>query len=409
MENQDIIVIGAGAAGIMAAITAARNHAKVTILEHTDRIGKKLLATGNGRCNMTNLSQSPDDYRSENHNFPMQIISQFDEKKVLQFFEEIGIYTKNKNGYVYPYSEQASVVLDILKLELERLNVTIIYSISVKNIVNAKKNKIKITTDKESFICDKVIIATGSKAAPKTGSDGSGYDLAKKLDHHIIEPLPALVQLRCSGDYFKSLAGIRCEAKLSLAIDNKICINNQGELQLTDYGISGIPTFQISRYAIRALKEDKKVCVHIDFIPDMKEKEVVAFVYSQMGHAPNKNIENILVGLLNKKLAPVLLKRAGIAGKAIGKDLKENQINNLVQIIKAFEVKVISYNSFEQAQVCSGGVDTLEVSSNTLESKKMAGVYFAGEILDVDGICGGYNLQWAWSSGYVAGRCASIQ
>lgn len=406
MEKQDIIVIGAGAAGIMAAITAARNHAKVILLEHTDRIGKKLLATGNGRCNLTNFVQDASCYRSENQSFPMRIIEQFDEQKVLKFFGEIGIYTKDKNGYVYPYSEQASVVLDLLTQELERLNVLIQYDVSVTNIKKSGERYI-VLTDKGSFQCDRIILATGSKAAPKTGSDGSGYDLAKMLGHHIIRPLPALVQLRCEGDYFKSLAGIRCEAKLCLQIDGKEIISNQGELQLTDYGISGIPTFQISRYAVRALEQAKQVIVRIDFMPVQRKEDILSFLYLQIKRAPHKYMEDILIGLLHKKLVPVLLKTAGIQQKTLSKNATENQLNRLLSVMKAFEVKVKSYNSFEQAQVCSGGVDTKELSAHNLESKKAAGIYFAGELIDVDGICGGYNLQWAWSSGYVAGSYAS--
>ncbi|MBA4687102.1 MAG: NAD(P)/FAD-dependent oxidoreductase [Candidatus Galacturonibacter soehngenii] len=406
MNKQEIIVIGAGAAGVMAAITAARNHAKVTILEHTQRFGKKLLATGNGRCNLTNLSQLPEHYRSDNHKFPMQVISQFNEKQTLQFFEEIGIYTKQKLGYVYPYSEQASAVLDLLKLELDRLHINIIYSVSIKEI--KKKQRFQILTDTVTYTCDKVIMAMGSKAAPKTGSDGSGYALAKQIGHRIITPLPALVQLRCSGDYFKSLAGVRCEARLRLMIDKKVVVEDKGELQLTDYGISGIPTFQISRYAIRAVEKGKAVSVYIDFIPDKNEKEIISFLYSQIRHDPKKKMEDTLIGLFNKKLVPVLLNQANLSGKSLGKELKEVQINRLIQKIKAFEVKVTSYNSFEQAQVCSGGVDTRELFPDTLESLKMPGIYLAGELLDVDGICGGYNLQWAWSSGYVAGKSASM-
>jgi predicted Rossmann fold flavoprotein len=407
MEKRNIIIIGAGAAGILAAITAARNHAKVTLLEHTDRIGKKLLSTGNGRCNITNLLQKSQFYRSENVEFPKHIIDQFNEAETLKLFEEIGIYTKDKFGYVYPYSEQASTVLDILKLELDRLEVNIIYQVKVTNVIT-KGRKIQVITNQQDFVCDKVIISTGSMAAPKTGSDGSGYQIAKIIGHHIIKPLPALVQLRCSGDYFKSLAGIRCEAELSLLIDGQVKLIEQGELQLTDYGISGIPTFQISRYAVRAIDQKNEVFVHIDFIPEMKEEDLNAFLRRQIKMIPQKNIENILIGLLNKKLVPVLLNRVGISTKIIGKDLKDKQIERIIQIIKRFEVEVESFNSFEQAQVCSGGVDTLEVSATTLESNKMQGVYFAGEILDVDGICGGYNLQWAWSSGYVAGYHACI-
>ncbi|WP_099467635.1 BaiN/RdsA family NAD(P)/FAD-dependent oxidoreductase [Konateibacter massiliensis] len=406
MKEQNIVIIGAGASGMFAAITAAKNNAKVILLEHTDKIGKKLLATGNGRCNLTNLSQSPNDYRSENQGFPSYIINQFDETKTLEAFREIGIYTKDKNGYVYPYSEQASSVLALLKSELERLNIEIRYEAEVKGIVK-KGKQFQVNLKKEAIFCDSVIIAAGSMAAPKTGSDGSGYELAKSLGHHIIKPLPALVQLRCSGNYFKSLAGIRCEAKLSLSIDGQITASDRGELQLTDYGISGIPTFQISRYAIRALDKGREVTVLTDFMPDLSEEELNEFIQKQIKHTQDKQIEELLIGLFNKKLVPVLLKQAGISEKATYRSLKEKECNALIELIKSFPVKVTAFNTFEQAQVCSGGVDTREVSKDTLESLKMPGIYFAGEILDVDGICGGYNLQWAWSSGYVAGYCAS--
>jgi predicted Rossmann fold flavoprotein len=406
MYNRNIIIIGAGASGMMAAIIAARNHAKVTILEHTDRLGKKLLVTGNGRCNLTNLVQPFDCYRSNNQEFPKHIVEQFGAEQTLKLFEEMGLYTKNKNGYVYPYSEQASTVQDILNMELDHLGVKIDYSIIVNKII-PEGNKFKICTNAENYICDNVIIAAGSKAAPKTGSDGSGYEIAKSLGHSIIKPLPALVQLRCEGNYFKRLSGIRCEVMIHLFINGKESVSDRGELQLTDYGISGIPTFQISRYAVKALDEGKEVLINIDFLPDMELSKLNIFMQKQMNLAVNKNLEQFLIGFLNKKLVPIIIKRASLSPQVLCKNIAVNQLNSLLTCIKKFKVKVISFNSFEQAQVCSGGVNTKEISKTTLESLKAPGVYFAGEILDVDGICGGYNLQWAWSSGFVAGLNAS--
>lgn len=406
MNNNKIIIIGAGASGMMAAISAARNHAQVTILEHTDCIGKKILATGNGRCNLTNIEQAPINYRSDNAGFERIILEQFNVAQTLKFFGDLGIYTKNKNGYIYPNSEQASAVLDVLKMELEHLKVKVIRNVKVYKI--DKKGKIfYIHTDLEDYICDYVIIATGSKAAPKTGSDGSGYTLARNLGHNIIKPLPALVQLRCSGDYFKSLAGIRCDARIDLLIDGKVSATDTGELQLTDYGISGIPTFQISRFAVRALDSGKDVKVNIDFMPDFELEVFTVFLKSRIKKALYKNLEQLFTGLLNKKLVPVLIKKANLSPKSLCSDLSDKQIQYLIDCIKNFKVKVTAFNSFDQAQVCSGGVDTTEISQTTLESLKVRGVYFTGEVVDVDGICGGYNLQWAWSSGYIAGQNAS--
>jgi predicted Rossmann fold flavoprotein len=400
--NRNIIIIGAGASGMMAAIAAARNHAQVTILEHTENIGKKILATGNGRCNLTNINQSPECYRSENAGFYTNVLEQFDVIQTLKLFGDMGIYTKNKNGYIYPNSEQASAMLEVLKMELAHLKVKIKNNVNVNKIERKNKN-FCIHTDSEDYYSDRVIVATGSKAAPKTGSDGSGYALAKSLGHTIIKPLPALVQLKCEGNYFKSIAGIRCDARLDLFIDGKKSANDKGELQLTDYGISGIPTFQISRYAVRALDLGRDVSVNIDFMPEFELEVFRKFFKQRIQNASYKSLEELFIGLINKKLVPVLIKKANLSPSIKCSDINEKQIESLVQQIKAFMVKVIGFNSFEQAQVCSGGVDTKELNADTLESKKVPGIYFVGEVCDVDGICGGYNLQWAWSSGYVAG------
>jgi predicted Rossmann fold flavoprotein len=406
--NRKIIIIGAGASGMMAAIIAARNHAQVTILEHTENVGKKILATGNGRCNLTNINQSPECYRSENTGFVTNVRKQFDVKQTLKLFGEIGIYTKNKNGYIYPNSEQASAILEAFKMELMHLKVKIIKPVTIKSIERKNKN-FCIHTDLEDYYCDKIIVATGSKASPKTGSDGSGYVLSKSLGHTIIKPLPALVQLKCEGKYFKSIAGIRCDARLDLLIDGVQRAYDKGELQLTDYGISGIPTFQISRFAVRALDLGQEVRVKIDFMPDFELESFRKFLVQRMKNVSHKNLEESFIGLLNKKLVPVLIKKANLSPGISCKNMNEKQIEDLVWQIKAFEVTVVGSHSFEQAQVCSGGVDTKELNPETMESYKVPGVYFAGEVVDVDGICGGYNLQWAWSSGFVAGMSASNQ
>lgn len=404
MEKQ-VIIIGGGASGLMAAITAAREGAQVTILEHMDRVGKKILATGNGRCNMTNLSMREECYRSEQKRFPMKVIDQFSVWDTLTFFDEIGIITKSKGGYIYPNSEQASAVLDTLRLEAEAQGVHIVTSCEIYTITKQKK-EFRVKTSQGVFCSERLILATGSKAAPVTGSDGSGYVLAEAFGHRIIRPLPALVQLRCEGKQFKQLAGIRCEAVLQLLADGKVLAHEEGELQLTDYGISGIPTFQLSRFASVALAEGRKVTVKIDFLPSKSMSDTESFLLKRAERMSKRSTSDFLTGVLNKKLAGVLLKQSGIPFEVPISEVKQEALKKLAKQIKSMEVTVTATNSFEQAQVCCGGVDTREVRAETMESKLVSGLYLIGELLDVDGICGGYNLQWAWSTGAIAGKCA---
>ena len=403
--KKKVIVIGGGASGLVAAIAAATEGAEVTILEHMDRIGRKLLSTGNGRCNMTNLAVKAEYYRCSQKSFPMRILDKYSVWDTLTFFDEIGIVTKSKNGYIYPNSEQAAAVLRALLLETERLGITIVCDCHVKAI-EARKKKLTVVREDGRSECDAVIVSCGSMAAPATGSDGSGYAIAAGLGHRIIKPLPALVQLRCEGKHYKALAGVRCEAKLSLMVGGTCCASDTGELQLTDYGISGIPTFQISRFASIGLDEGKEVVVKIDFLPSKNMEESRKFINHRIRQFGYRTCEDLLCGVLNKKLGAVLLKLAGIPAAGKAADLKAAQIDQLLGRIKSFEAKVVATNPFAQAQVCRGGVDTREIKAATLESKLVPGVYFTGEIIDVDGICGGYNLQWAWSTGMIAGRCA---
>lgn len=400
--KKEIVVIGGGAAGIMAAIIAKQEGKDVLIIEHTSRIGKKILVTGNGRCNLTNMDQRPEFYRGCNPDFPQIALERFGVKNTLDFFYSLGLYVKNKNDYIYPYSEQATTVLEILKNELTRLQIPILYEIEIDTIYK-KGNRFQLTTKRNEMIyCDALILATGSKAAPSTGSDGSGYQLAKKLGHEIVEPVPALVQLTCSGNFFKYLKGIRSHGKITLFVDNKRIIEDIGELQLTDYGVSGIPVFQISRFASVALKNGKEVLVSIDFLPNL-DKSILLETFTDKCFVKDKTIEEVLNGFLNQKLSSTLIKEAKISLHKKMNTLHVKEREHLVSKIKELQVLVNSTKSFEQAQVCAGGVDTNEIHPETMESKIVPGLYFAGEIIDVDGACGGYNLQWAWSSGYLAG------
>lgn len=400
-----VAVIGGGASGMMAAVAAASGGARVVIMEHKDRIGKKILSTGNGRCNFTNIQQEPLCYHSENSLFPWRIIEKFDARAAISFFLKLGIYSKNRNGYLYPNSDQASAVLEAFRMELDRLHVDIRTGIHVRKIQPGKKG-FTIYTDSGQVRADKVILCTGSKAAPATGSDGSGYDFAKQAGHRLIPVLPALVQLRCSGSFFKAIAGVRVNGSVAVWAEGECIARDTGEIQLTDYGISGIPVFQVSRYASKLLYEKKEVSAVLDFMPDFTEEQTDTFLRARAKTRPEKPAEKFMIGLFHKKLSDMWIKMSGIPrDKKVG-EFTEQEFSKLVCLIKQFEVPVTATNSYEQAQVCCGGVDTAEVDPETLESVYVPGLYFAGEILDVDGMCGGYNLQWAWASGHTAGEHA---
>ncbi len=406
-ERRKTIVVGGGASGIMAAISAARQGSKVVLLERKDSLGKKILVTGNGRCNFTNRKQTPLEgcYRTEQQGFPKAVLEQFSLEDTLSFFSELGMQIKEKNGYFYPFSGQASTLLLLLRKELERLRVVVETKAMVQRIEDKEDGLACFLEDGRVFSGKQVVLSAGSMAAPKTGSDGNGYSLEAKLGHCLISPLPALCPIEGKDGYgsgvLKGMAGVRTDACLRLFVGEQLCFEERGELQMVEYGISGIPVFQFSRYAVRAFEKGERVWVEIDFLPDLDWDRVLEVVLRQIKHY-RKTVREALSGMLNEKVVLGILACAGILGAE--RTLKEEQIERLKGCIKRFLVIMTGYRGFEQAQVCSGGVDTREVNEYTLESKKISGLYFAGEILDVDGACGGYNLQWAWSSGFLAGK-----
>lgn len=412
MGRPEGIIIGGGAAGLMAAITAAENGAGVTILEHMPRVGKKILSTGNGKCNLTNLDMRPDCYRCGTADFPMTAIGRFSAADTVSFFRRLGVVVTDRNGYVYPASGQAQTVLDALREKAESLGIRIVTECGTETIKRDGRG-FCVRTSCGVFYGDFLILAAGSKAAPATGSDGSGYDLAASLGHKIVKPLPALVQLKCQGDFFRSIAGVRTEAEVSLYTAGKhgelgdLLASDRGELQLTDYGISGIPVFQVSRYASEALDRKKRVLAVLDFFPSLKDEELFLLLKEQRMYLSDRKAEGFLNGIFHKKLAALFLKAAGIRGEEMTGRLSDKKLLAAAELIKRTVVEVTAANSFDKAQVCMGGVRVKDVDPCTMESRLVPGLYFAGEILDVDGICGGYNLQWAWSSGYAAGASAT--
>lgn len=401
-----VLIIGAGASGMVAAIWAARNGARVTLYEKNDRVGKKILATGNGKCNLGNKDMDMCNYYVEDTDKLKRCFERFGVADTIAFFSELGLMTRDRDGYLYPYCEQASSVLDVLRNALTKYDINV--KTSVENIViTAKKNEtflINSSEGRKEF--DAIILACGSKAGIKNGTT-EGFDYSKQFGHRIIPLLPALVQLRCKGDYFKSIAGVRCKANIKLCSDGRGIAAEQGELQLTDYGISGIPVFQISRVAAKELKNRRKVEVIIDFIPDFLQKDWEKFVNDRIQKYRDCTCEEFLTGTVNKKIALMLLKKFDIKGQdTVGKQT-ESELYSLCMDMKSFRVLVQDTNSYEQAQVCCGGVDFMELDEN-MQSKYQPNLFICGEMVDVDGKCGGYNLQWAWTSGYLAGTYAAI-
>lgn len=444
----DVIIIGAGASGLMAAIAAARLGSSVLVIEKKDTAGKKILATGNGKCNFSNLHQTPECYRSEDINFAMRVLSGFDVSKTIAFFRELGIIPKERNGYLYPNSEQASSMVKALTMECNRLNVQFRFNETVKEIkeplytviteaieyktselsasksgqaytnqkasknnANAKSKKDKILQEaiikRNSYYAKKIILAAGGCASPKLGSDGSGYLLAKTFGHAIIKPLPALVQLRSPDKFCKTISGVRTEAEVKLFSDRKELANEKGEVLFTDYGISGIPILQISRFAAKALDSNKKLQLKLDLLPAISKDELLSELLARSQRYPDRSIEDMMVGLLNHKLNYIVILKANLDPGKLCKQAGKHELRAIADTIKEFDMGINATNSFDDAQVSAGGVDTSLVNPETMESRLIKGLYFAGEILDVDGTCGGYNLQWAWSSGYLAGIAAA--
>ena len=403
---QEIVIIGGGASGLVAAITAARKGKKVTILEKNNIIGKKILVTGNGRCNYFNQDQNIGHYRSQNPELLEKIITKSNLEKVLQFFEEIGIEPKIKNGYYYPYSNQAVSIQNALITEINNLDIEIKNEIEVKEI-KKQNNKFVITTNEKNITADKIIIATGSKSAPKTGSDGIGYEICKKFGHTIIKPLPALVQLKGNEKYFKEWNGIRADVTISLYENNKQIAHETGEIQLTDYGISGICVMNLSGRVARGLYNGKKEYVKINFLEGLNIKtleQFVEFMNKRNNTMKNRTISELLEGIINYKLVNVLLKKSKMTNTLKWNQLSDEQKLELAKNIVELKLDIRDTNSFDKSQVCSGGVPLNEIDTNTMESQKTKGLYIIGELLDCDGDCGGYNLTWAWITGMIAGN-----
>lgn len=407
--DKRVIVIGGGAAGMMASIIAKRNGANVILLERNDRVGKKILATGNGRCNYTNIHVDVSNYHGKNSKFVYSPLSQMNVEMTINFFERLGITPAiEEGGKVFPLSFQASSVLDVLRLEMEDLGVKVITNAFVTDIIKKKEKFIITLKDKRNFTGDKVILCPGGKAAPFTGSDGNGYNLVKKLGHSIVDVFPGLVQLKLDKGYLNQIAGVKVIGTAGIYSNGKMIRQDRGDILFTNYGISGPPILQLSRKALELLNKGKKPILKVTIIDTKSKEEIVDYLKMRFTYMQKRSIETSLIGLVNKRLIPIILKEVNIDRKKQVAEISNEEIDKLANILVDWKFKITGSQSYRDAQVTAGGISTEEIDGTTMESKLVKGLYFAGEIIDIDGDCGGFNLQWAWSSAYVAGKNAAL-
>ena len=406
---KEIIIIGGGASGLTSAIYAAKKGYKVTIIEKNKILGKKILLTGNGKCNYWNKSISLDNYNTDDKEKLNIILKDNNKKEIQSLFDTLGIIPKIRDNYYYPYSNQATSIQTTLIKECQINKVKIITECEVKDI--KKDNDIFIiNTSNGLYKTKKLIISTGSLAYPKTGSTGEGYEFAKKLGHKIIKPLPALVQLISSGQFLKEWQGIRSDVSVTLKENNEILKKEIGEIQLTDYGVSGICIFNLSSIASRKLSESKFVTIEINFLHPFsitKESDFINWMNKRNTTMKERTIPDLLDGVLNYKLINMILKLSNIKREERWNTLNKDKKKLLADHLTKFTLNIENTKSFDNAQTTTGGIPLQEINPNTMESTKCKGLYFTGEILNVDGDCGGYNLAFAWITGMLAGKGAS--
>ena len=395
-----IAIIGGGASGMAAALAAAENeNTQVILLERQARVGRKLQATGNGRCNLSNTHADTMGYHGQNPEFVSSAISAFPPKATLEWFASLGLFTViEDSGKVYPYSDQANSVVDVLRLSLVKENITLKTGYEVTKIQKMESG-FQITNGEEPITCDKLIIACGGLAGSKLGGTMAGYKLLAKLGHRSTKLRPSLVQIKSSWPELPSLKGVRTNCHVQILHNGEVFAQSTGELQLTEHGISGPVVFEISR---DVCAERGKWTAKLDFLPDISEETLRNEI--QRRRVTNLPMEELLTGILHNRLGRVLAKSAGIKGKQYVSQISNAELQEVVNAVKNLEIDLTEPLGMDSAQVTAGGVHTDGFDSATMESKLVSGLYACGEVLDIDGDCGGYNLQWAWSSG----RCAGL-
>ena len=422
MRPVRVAVIGGGASGCMAAITAAQAGADVHIFEKNEKPGKKLYATGNGRCNLTNLHMDDSCYhtRTADKNGSSLIhsaIERYSPADQIRFFADLGVPVYDRDGYVYPRTNQAQTVVRALEKRIAALGIRVHTGCPVRKIRRSQQGTkaddavfYVDCNDREARAFDTVILCTGGMAGPQYGTTGDGYRLAASFSHKISTPLPALTALECRGQFLKRAAGVRCRAAVTLYTGNdKKQIREgreEGEVQMTDYGISGIPVMQISGMAARLLESKQRVFVQIDFLPEFSDSAFSDEIERRMREDRSQMLGDLFLGLVHKKILDLLLAEKGLQAEMKARRIGDAGIRQILQSMREYTLEVIQVKSFKQAQVTSGGI-LLEDTDADFQSRLQPGLFFAGEVLDVDGRCGGYNLQWAFATGYIAGLAAA--
>jgi hypothetical protein len=402
-----VAVIGGGASGMTAAIFAARSGAAVTLFERNDRVGKKLLVTGNGRCNLTDRDIGAGNYHGDAA-FAMAVIALFDRDRTLAFFGDLGLrFMTDEAGRVFPFSQQAGSVLDALRFELDDLNVTADTAFPVASLKKTGERFELVSQGGQKFSFDRVVVACGGKADPDLGSDGSGFRLAQSFGHTVGRVFPSLVQLRLEGQVARAMERMKWEAGLRARVDGKVTEERQGDIIFTNYGISGTGVLAVSRTVVEALETGRQAELEIDLLPGQTPQETRAELARRTARHPRRKLEDLFLGWINKRIGQTLLRSLGHDLSVASGTLRDSEIANIAERVHGWRFPVSGHNGWKNAQVTAGGVKTSEVDAATLESKRVKGLYFAGEVLDVDGDSGGYNLQWAWSSGAVAGTSAA--
>ena len=399
---ETVIVIGGGAAGILAALTAAEVPGRrVLLLERQQRIGRKLLATGNGRCNLTNTGATLEHYHGEQADFPAPALAKFTPQDALDFFHALGLMTVEEyGGRVYPLSNSANSVVDVLRFALEKKGVDVRCACPVRAIARRDRGY-TVVTDEGNLSADYLIVACGGAAGAKLGGVMDGYELLKPLGHKRTALHPALVQLITPPEYPRALKGVRADGRLRLLSGSETLAESEGELQFTENGLSGPAAFDVSRAAATA---GEGLTLSMNFFREYSASQVLALLKQRRESYPQLESAQLFTGMLHNRLGKMLVKYAGLPQDLTLGKLSDIQLEQAVQAAMDFRLKLLGTEGFDHAQVTAGGIKTTGFNPETLESWFMPGLFVCGELLDVDGDCGGYNLQWAWSSGRLAGR-----
>lgn len=402
MNYYDAVIIGGGAAGLMCAISAKQKNVnkKIALIEKNDRVGKKLLSTGNGRCNLTNQNINIDRYSGSFIKQAEYIFEKYTTEYLIEIFKHLGLMTySDSEGRYYPVCRQASAVLDVLRFACDRLGVDIFLSQNIRTL-KKQKNKFLVNTENNEFLSDKLVIACGSKAAPKLGGNASGADYIKNFGHLVLPFSPALCPIKVNSDVLKSLKGIRASALAALIDKNGNKIKSErGEVQFTDNALSGICIFNLSVYAKKGYE------ILLDLTPDISYNELFSILQNQKKLFASQTIDNIFTGMLHKRLAQAILKTSGTSNFSnLCADMSERELNAICRTVKSMKFEITDKENFDKSQCASGGVCGSEIDEKTMQSKLVKGLYIVGEAIDICGECGGFNLHFAFSSGHLAGE-----